>query len=73
MKKIGKAEKIILPHIGLRIVKSAVAVALCFMVSFLRGNSGIGVNSFSLPKEKKKDILFISGLDDMMPGSKLAF
>lgn len=41
MKKIGKAEKIILPHIGLRIVKSAVAVALCFMVSFLRGNSGI--------------------------------
>lgn len=27
---------------------------------------GIGVNSFSLPKEKKKDILFISGLDDTL-------
>lgn len=30
-----------LPPIGLRIVKSAVAVALCFLVSFIRGNSGI--------------------------------
>ena len=27
---------------------------------------GIGVNSFSLPKDKKKDILFISGLDDTL-------
>lgn len=30
-----------LPPIGLRILKSAVAVALCFMVSFIRGNGGI--------------------------------
>jgi hypothetical protein len=27
---------------------------------------GIGVNSFSLPKEHRKDILFISGLDDTL-------
>lgn len=27
---------------------------------------GIGVNSFSLPKDKKKDVLFISGLDDTL-------
>ena len=30
-----------LPPIGLRIGKSAIAVALCYLVSFLRGNSGI--------------------------------
>lgn len=30
-----------LPPIGLRIVKSAVAIALCYVVSFLRGNGGI--------------------------------
>lgn len=29
------------PAIGFRIIKSAVAVALCFVVSFIRGNSGI--------------------------------
>ncbi len=29
------------PGIGLRIIKSAIAVALCYLVSFLRGNSGI--------------------------------
>ncbi len=27
---------------------------------------GIGVNCFSLPKDKQKDILFISGLDDTL-------
>lgn len=36
-----KASKMSLPPIGLRIVKSAVAVALCYVVSFVRGNSGI--------------------------------
>ncbi|MCM1282817.1 MAG: FUSC family protein [Muribaculaceae bacterium] len=30
-----------LPPVGLRIVKSAVAVALCFLVAFARGGSGI--------------------------------
>lgn len=30
-----------LPPIGLRIIKSAVAVAICFLISFLRGNDGI--------------------------------
>lgn len=30
-----------LPAIGLRIIKSAIAVELCFLVSFIRGNSGI--------------------------------
>lgn len=29
------------PGIGLRIIKSAIAVALCYLVSFLRGNNGI--------------------------------
>lgn len=29
------------PKIGLRIIKSAVAVALCFFISFLRGEAGI--------------------------------
>ena len=37
MKKLKKH----VPPIGLRIIKSAVAVALCYVVSFLRGNSGI--------------------------------
>ncbi len=27
---------------------------------------GIGVNTFSLPREKKKDVLFISGVDDVL-------
>ena len=31
---------------------------------------GIGVNCFSLPKEKQKDILFISGLDDTLLNEK---
>lgn len=31
---------------------------------------GIGVNCFSLPKEKRKDILFISGLDDTLLNKK---
>lgn len=30
-----------LPPIGLRIIKSAVAIALCYVISFIRGNSGI--------------------------------
>lgn len=34
-------ERITLPPIGLRIVKSAVAVLICYLVSFLRGKSGI--------------------------------
>lgn len=34
-------ERITLPPIGLRIVKSAVAVLICYLVSFLRGESGI--------------------------------
>lgn len=36
MKKIRN-----LPHIGLRMIKSAVAVELCYLISFLRGNAGI--------------------------------
>lgn len=36
-----KKRKITLPPIGLRIVKSAVAVALCYVVFFVRGNGGI--------------------------------
>ncbi|MGN0169109.1 MAG: HAD hydrolase family protein [Acetatifactor sp.] len=36
-----KSSQMTLPPIGLRIVKSAVAVALCYVVSFIRGNSGI--------------------------------
>lgn len=34
-----KAKK--MPRIGLRIIKSAIAVALCFFISFLRGDAGI--------------------------------
>lgn len=30
-----------LPPIGMRIVKSALAIGICYLVSFLRGNSGI--------------------------------
>lgn len=33
--------RIKLPGIGFRIVKSAVAIALCYVISFLRGNGGI--------------------------------
>ena len=33
--------KFVLPPIGMRIIKSAVAILLCYLVSFLRGNSGI--------------------------------
>lgn len=29
------------PHIGLRIVKSAIAIFICFLISFIRGKSGI--------------------------------
>lgn len=38
MKKILK---IALPPIGMRIIKSAAAIAICYLVSFVRGNSGI--------------------------------
>lgn len=34
-------EKKTLPPVGLRMVKSAIAVALCFLISLLRGDSGI--------------------------------
>jgi hydroxymethylpyrimidine pyrophosphatase-like HAD family hydrolase len=33
--------KIVFPPIGMRIIKSAIAILLCYLVSFLRGNSGI--------------------------------
>lgn len=33
---------------------------------------GIGINSLSLPREKRKDILFISGLDDTLLNKKEA-
>lgn len=36
-----KTEKISFPPIGMRIIKSAVAVGICYLISFLRGNSGI--------------------------------
>lgn len=39
--QMKKIKKHILPPIGLRIGKSAIAVALCYLISFLRGNSGI--------------------------------
>lgn len=38
---MSRNEKHRFPPIGLRIIKSAAAVALCYLVSFLRGNSGI--------------------------------
>jgi hypothetical protein len=31
----------VLPPIGMRIIKSGIAILLCYLVSFLRGNSGI--------------------------------
>ena len=31
---------------------------------------GIGVNTFSLPRERRRDILFISGLDDILLDEK---
>lgn len=37
MKKIQKH----IPMIGLRIVKSGIAVALCFVIAYFRGNEGI--------------------------------
>lgn len=36
-----KTLKIALPPIGMRIIKSAAAIAICYLVSFVRGNSGI--------------------------------
>lgn len=36
-----KKDKYVLPPIGLRIIKSAIAVFVCFLISFLRGESGI--------------------------------
>jgi hypothetical protein len=33
--------KVVIPTIGMRIIKSAVAILLCYLVSFIRGNSGI--------------------------------
>lgn len=38
---MGKIVKRTLPPIGMRIMKSAVAIAICYLVSFVRGNSGI--------------------------------
>lgn len=38
---MGRKIKSVLPPIGWRILKSAAAVLLCYLVSFLRGNSGI--------------------------------
>lgn len=38
---MSKKLKNTFPHIGLRIIKSAIAVALCYLVSFIRGDSGI--------------------------------
>lgn len=39
--KMGKRIKAALPPIGMRIIKSALAVLLCYMISFARGNNGI--------------------------------
>ncbi len=38
---MSKTIKRYLPPIGLRIIKSAVAIALCYVISFIRGNDGI--------------------------------
>ena len=35
-----KIERVHLPHIGLRIIKSAVGVLICFVIFFLRGKQG---------------------------------
>lgn len=34
-------KKNVFPHLGKRIIKSAIAVVLCFVISFIRGDSGI--------------------------------
>ena len=34
-------ERLQFPHIGMRIIKSAAAIAICYLISFLRGSSGI--------------------------------
>lgn len=39
--KMGKRIRTTIPPIGMRIVKSAVAIFLCYLVSFARGSSGI--------------------------------
>ena len=36
-----KTLRISLPPIGMRIIKSAAAISICYLVSFVRGNSGI--------------------------------
>jgi hypothetical protein len=41
MGKLIMKSKIVFPPIGMRIIKSAIAILLCYLVSFLRGNSGI--------------------------------
>lgn len=38
---MGKKLKNKIPPIGLRIVKSAIAILICFLISFLRGKNGI--------------------------------
>lgn len=38
---MGNKIKRTLPPIGLRIIKSAVSIAICYLVSFIRGNDGI--------------------------------
>lgn len=38
---MGNKIKRRLPPIGLRIIKSAVSIAICYLVSFIRGNDGI--------------------------------
>lgn len=40
-KKMCKEKKFQMPPVGLRIVKSAFAVFLCYIVDFIRGNAGI--------------------------------
>jgi hypothetical protein len=41
MGKSAMKSKIVFPPVGMRIIKSATAILLCYLVSFLRGNSGI--------------------------------
>ena len=40
MKNDNAVEKVHLPHIGLRIIKSALGVLICFAIYFLRGKQG---------------------------------
>ena len=40
LNKKMKIERVHLPHIGLRIIKSAVGVLICFVIYFLRGKQG---------------------------------